>query len=309
MSPRFVTTLPIFIGLCSGSSVIRSPTREYHVGLPFGPKKDHYRAGDECVLKCAPTASAESLRRDYDLVMGHGNTGSIFPAILEIFETVDSTCLVTAYVGPSLDEYRRSDGPMSYAQLTELGIELVRITASLHGSSGLNHRDATAHYFVSVSGLGGPFLITNVAAIRTLTQDPKGYHRIVEFQQVVMTIRYLIDLDDRFLRVKKLASKNIDFICPNDAACPHNLRNIIAFALSINAERGSVPDDLAETMRVGYWRYHHMDIIIEIPFVQSHSQKAMDCIIVGHVHRCRGAPKPKKLANMSRYTLTNPLRV
>jgi hypothetical protein len=255
MSSRFLRTcIPIFIGLCSASSIIRSPTREYDIIPSAGGEGSiaRYTAvsnGERYYIKCSP--SGDKLRGEFDILSvveyGVSRLGEFFETE---YEGKRMVCLSTELLGMSLFEYSANVGLIDPAIIMSVGTRMLNVIEAFHYMYGVNHRDGTARKWLLPSDGHLEPVLSGMAEARLIAKsDIHGYHRIVELQQMVMTIRYLVDLDERYYRVRTLPSRDINIICPDVAACPGNLREIIEYVLSVNPNRGSVPNDMYERLR------------------------------------------------------------
>ncbi len=168
------------------------------------------------------------------------------PRVFETFQKAGLTCFAMERLGQNMVAISQQYGLFSFSLLYELGLRMLEIIKTLHFTYKMGHRTPLPNEWVirdgedDVSGL----VLVGLHALRPLTSDPHGYHSIMELQQLAMTLRFLRDLDMSFFSVKKLASKDINVICPSDEICPKPLRDLLLYVLSVNPQAGRVPADM-----------------------------------------------------------------
>jgi hypothetical protein len=246
----------VLLGIAS-AAVITSPTREYEIISSTADDGGIVRytaisGGEKYFIKCSSSADCVAkLEEEFELLsrvqVGMPNAEEYFETV---YEGTSMMCSSTGFVGVSLREYSTTSGLIDFGTLMILGSRMLDSVEAGHEVYKINHRDATARqWLLPQDDLNERPILSGFTQSRPLTKDPHGYHRIVELQQLVMTIRYLIDLDERFYRVRKIPSRDINIICPTIAACPGNLREIIEYVLSVDPNRGSVPKDMYDRLR------------------------------------------------------------
>jgi hypothetical protein len=160
----------------------------------------------------------------------------------------------------SLREFAIQDGPTGSLRLGRmrpqnvfrLGLSMLDIVEDLHKAQGMNHRHATASsWFMGNNDDPKRVELGRPEHLRPISKDLHGFHRIVELQQLVLTLRYLIDLDERFYSIKTIERPfNIQSICSGLRACPFNLRDLVQYALlDLDPGRGSVPHNAYDLIR------------------------------------------------------------
>jgi hypothetical protein len=153
--------------------------------------------------------------------------------------------------GKSLREIAVDEGGLSSHRLFTMGLAMVNVVQKLHTVDEMNHRHATAAaWFTGVNDDYDRVELRNLEHLRPLSKDPHGYHRVLEIQQLVLTLRYLVDLDERYVSIENLARPvDIDSLCPGIEACPFNLREIVEYALVELSPNRRLPRGAYVTMR------------------------------------------------------------
>jgi hypothetical protein len=166
------------------------------------------------------------------------------PRSIESFSTQNGlNCLVKEAIERTLFSAR-----ISSEDAMRLGVRMLNITETLHKKFELNNRHAIASSWGYTKD-GRRLVIANSGdLVSTSDFDAHGYHRVRELHQLGLTIRYLLDLDERFLDLNTTESIDPDFIC-SSGVCGPKLRRMIENLFAIHRERGDVPDYMYTSMR------------------------------------------------------------
>jgi hypothetical protein len=192
------------------------------------------------------------------------------PHIIEAFVNNGLNCLVTEPI-----ESRLSLAQIPFDEAMRLGLHMLTITETLHKKFKLNHLHALASYWGYTKD-GRRFVLANFGGlVSTKSFDKHGYHRVRALHQLGLTLRYLVDLDERFMNLNTIESKLPEFICSSttiesklpefirsSTVCGSEFTRMIKNLFAISADYGEVPDHLYTSMRASLLSMAPSDVLV-----------------------------------------------
>jgi hypothetical protein len=162
-------------------------------------------------------------------------------------------CLVLELLGTDLDNYMRSlKRETRIALLARIGVKTLDAVQKLHQEYRLVHKDIHASnwmFRLEAPGQIDQLVLMDFDTVFPVERDSSGYHRILDIQAVVLSLRYFVDFDMRFFQAQKLKKRKTDDICPSTEFCPNGLREVIEFAFKVHPDNGAVPYGIYEGIR------------------------------------------------------------
>jgi hypothetical protein len=233
----------------NGDVVLPSQVSTYTLAGPV-PVFDHYTLHEatseldnrRVLIKCVPVDQLWSMDAELfnriDII--HKASEKWAPMTIEDFlvtwNYMSLGCLVLESV-----EWMSDQLPIE-----DLGLKMLSITETLHKKYNLNHRHALASNWGFTED--GRFVLANFAGLESTKKfDNHGYHRVRELHQLGLTLRYLVDSDERFMDLNTIESTDPEFICSN--VCGPKLRRLIENLFAIHEDRGDVPNHMYTSMR------------------------------------------------------------
>lgn len=151
----------------------------------------------------------------------------------------------------SFDTLSEGTHALSFIEVSDLGLKMLDITMRLH-ELGLSHGAAGARDWMlrNSQGYVNDVVLVGMNALRSITDDPTGVHRITELQQLAMTLRYIYAVQmEHHYAVNTTTTWNINDVCYNDSECPTPLSDLLEYVMSVDRERGSFDGDMYSTIR------------------------------------------------------------
>jgi hypothetical protein len=162
--------------------------------------------------------------------------------------------------------------PLSFPELMKHGLKMLSVTEILHKKYHLNHRSATVHKWGYTAD--GRFVLANFRGLNPTKSDPKGYHRIREFHQLGLNLRYLLDSNEHFLLLSNEAKWRGRIAFPSDSHPA--LKQMIEYIFSVSDQEGEMPDRMYPNVR-GYLLSMAGDDLI-----RSSSSRFVGATLLGH---------------------------
>ncbi len=175
------------------------------------------------------------------------------PSVSEIFDqpSTGRECMAMEQYAENLPTYidfiRQ---PIPEATLGHIGMRMLEVTRGLHNSDLGNREAFASRWVLKQAGDIASMIMVGYYSMRRISEhDPWGTHRILELQQLALTLRYLVDFDKRWYSIRALPTRDINAICEYGTKCPPGLEALIRFVLGVNPEEGALPRYMYERMR------------------------------------------------------------
>lgn len=152
----------------------------------------------------------------------------------EVFDAPDTgaKCLSMELLGTSLRKKRESNGkPFTLTYLATIGIQMIDVLDDMHNRFQFYHSDVHAGNWVFRTD--DQLALIDYGYMRKL--DKNSLDRISELKEMVMSLRWLIDMDNTYYAPKHTPpEKTMDDICP-ESIVPKQLRDIVEYTYALNA--------------------------------------------------------------------------
>jgi serine/threonine protein kinase len=190
---------------------------------------------DLVALKCTPKNVEEA--EDFDIQIeyskkleeGGSKWGVKTYEGFKISET--QKCLSMELLGQSIRDIReQAMAPFSITTLASLGLQMLEIVEEMHNKFELHHSDVHAFNWVVRRNNPRKLSLIDYGYMAPLTNTQE---RIDELKEMIITLRYLVDLNKQFYVPKRISTNDIGIICPSQVI-PSKLAAIVAHIYRLN---------------------------------------------------------------------------
>ena len=168
------------------------------------------------------------------------------PQGFETFTRIDGKhagkkCTSMSLLGQNIREIRESrSDPFPLPTLLTIGMQMITILDELHNVHEIVHCDVHSKNWVTRIDNSDKLSLVDYGYMKLKTNPRVPFDRVLsELKEMVITLRFLVDLDNNFYVAKKIKNFDMNLVCPKDVI-PTEIKNLVEFVYSLKPEQVTV---------------------------------------------------------------------